>query len=1355
MVSLKSTLVSFGVLLGPHIYPSLAFPFSNNITVSQGYPPNYEYDLLKRAGPRDFYLRIMPLGASITAGEHEPADDLGKNGYRMYLRNKLRFEGWKVNMVGNFNRGNMNDNDHEGVSGDRVSQVNDRAQRSVAVWLPNVILINAGTNDATQNGAVESVSGTGARMRQMIDGLFSHVPTAVVVLSTLLPNGINQGNVDLINDQYRKLYREYIPLDADGNEPANPAFKVVLADMADGFITMDDIHDGTHPTVLGEQKMAAVWDWAIAKANDKGWITKPTDSSKFSDGEGSTDCRKQYGSGKDDPRGGRQVLYASNSVIRDDGTYKHASRPRPDRRGIWVGDKDLRVWFAQLVNHGAPKLGERDEAIYVTGNYAERLIHYSINDGDGKYRAGAAIDVKDGCLTRGIHWGDVNGDGLDDFICIARDGEMFVSLNEGGNPPTFRNLGSYKKPEMGLGQDNVRLGDIDGDGRLDYCVIPDYGDIFCWRNGGLGEKAAYWQDMGSGGPIFKAIGKGDIKGVRFVDLNGDGRDDWIWMDTKGKVTTYINQRDGTKGMIPKWLPAGDTHFGMGVDIGDKREHVTFGRIFGDNGRHDYVHWDIDNCNILSNGPCEAWWLAYENQGSGGKYQKGDGIRWGDMTGTGVDDYVWIYQTGEVQVFLNKNTKAQSDYYATPAWSSPFRVDTGLDWRGLHVGDWDGDGMADIIGITDRNTGSLRVWHSRWDGSNFNWDVQDIPDSAKCDQGWGLLYSDHGAHFADISKTGRVDYLCMEPSGRTTAWLRDENGGWFDAGQVKFTEDLDRANFRFADADGDGRADLIWTDKFSGDGKVWYNKQQGTDADRPKWGGSLFEWERPVTVYLGSSRGPNMHFPNLGGQGRADMVGTDPSTGHAWIWFNSCPAGGDDGEVTNPGLPVYTPAPIEPNPSPDHWFCDGNGGAWTPGLWNNRNIGRWLYNGLRKDNAWNWPGPGCIDIADTCDLDESDLKARPCRDTPERAFSLFAMRNHARFLQRWYSVFMDSVDTADLFTSSVATTFLSHSPTDSRADEASWLTIASGMFTAVGAFLPVGGGGPNYIAGVLTVGAGAAGLAAENPPADPRFDNFSELQKSLGNMKLVVADAITKYFNRLLTETPPDNDWGRGTQLARALESGVFADQGFATGKSSINVGVMTRLIRASIISEAWNMGSVVIVKWSSDSYLSNKFKFNPCFGGNRWGMDHAVACQFNKNYMIARQITNKQDGGEQRFVLTFPKIGQDEDSLKKFDLDHAKVITAAEKTQERTKSFRHRGIHDLESLFQGVIEDPSDDILRDLTYFNVPVCDLDMLGDLDFHNCREAGSSEFYTKSCLGLIFALNCQKLKIGGSEWPYKYDI
>lgn len=55
-------------------------------------------------------ILIMPLGASITEGNPSPPDDSSGNGYRMFLRDKLRSEGWKVNMVGNRRRGTMNDN---------------------------------------------------------------------------------------------------------------------------------------------------------------------------------------------------------------------------------------------------------------------------------------------------------------------------------------------------------------------------------------------------------------------------------------------------------------------------------------------------------------------------------------------------------------------------------------------------------------------------------------------------------------------------------------------------------------------------------------------------------------------------------------------------------------------------------------------------------------------------------------------------------------------------------------------------------------------------------------------------------------------------------------------------------------------------------------------------------------------------------------------------------------------------------------------------------------------------------------------------------------------------------------------
>lgn len=76
------------------------------------------------------------------------------------------------------------------------------------------------------------------------------------------------------------------------------------------------------------------------------------------------------------------------------------------------------------------------------------------------------------------------GDGLDDFVCIAKDGTAYASVNRGnwheGKPPDFDYKGLWKSRE-GYDQANVRLEDMDGDGRADHCVVTGNGDITCWR----------------------------------------------------------------------------------------------------------------------------------------------------------------------------------------------------------------------------------------------------------------------------------------------------------------------------------------------------------------------------------------------------------------------------------------------------------------------------------------------------------------------------------------------------------------------------------------------------------------------------------------------------------------------------------------------------------------------------------------------------------------------------------------------------------------------------------------------------------------------------------------------------------
>jgi hypothetical protein len=221
------------------------------------------------------------------------------------------------------------------------------------------------------------------------------------------------------------------------------------------------------------------------------------------------------------------------------------------------------------------------------------------------------------------------GDGLDDFVCIALDGTAYASVNNGdgrqaSSPPTFRGIGQWKSSE-GYEQARVRLGDVDGDGRADYCGLASNGDMTCWRNGWIGilrslislnapltswdieDTLAYWQPLGK---RFDGKGMGDLRGVRFEDINGDGRDDWLWVDDDGATITYTNSRSCIKGQegdglnilwrqgFHKGQSSGPTHSGMS-DFASSglRDHVHFARVFGEPqdfgllGRQDYVFFN--------------------------------------------------------------------------------------------------------------------------------------------------------------------------------------------------------------------------------------------------------------------------------------------------------------------------------------------------------------------------------------------------------------------------------------------------------------------------------------------------------------------------------------------------------------------------------------------------------------------------------------------------------------------------------------------------------------------------------------------------------------------------------------------
>jgi hypothetical protein len=120
----------------------------------------------------------------------------------------------------------------------------------------------------------------------------------------------------------------------------------------------------------------------------------------------------------------------------------------------------------------------------------------------------------------------------------------------------------------------VRFGDITGDGRADYLVVNEDGSVDCWKNAGSNDSQypgrVTWipQDQIAGSGMGN-----DGAGVVFADLDGDGRDDYLWVSDTGALTLYLNGA----GDKPDWKSQGVVASGVGAS----RSEVVFADMNGE------------------------------------------------------------------------------------------------------------------------------------------------------------------------------------------------------------------------------------------------------------------------------------------------------------------------------------------------------------------------------------------------------------------------------------------------------------------------------------------------------------------------------------------------------------------------------------------------------------------------------------------------------------------------------------------------------------------------------------------------------------------------------------------------------
>ncbi len=123
----------------------------------------------------------------------------------------------------------------------------------------------------------------------------------------------------------------------------------------------------------------------------------------------------------------------------------------------------------------------------------------------------------------------ISGDANDEIIMVEASGLVRAYLNVNGDYP-------YDSQNIGAGwsADRTWFADLDGDGKSEIIGVEADGRIKAFRNVN-GMNGAPYVDQ-----TLIGWAPGETKRIRFADVDGDGRADRVSLDTDGRVRVYRN-----------------------------------------------------------------------------------------------------------------------------------------------------------------------------------------------------------------------------------------------------------------------------------------------------------------------------------------------------------------------------------------------------------------------------------------------------------------------------------------------------------------------------------------------------------------------------------------------------------------------------------------------------------------------------------------------------------------------------------------------------------------------------------------------------------------------------------------------
>ncbi|MGJ6964667.1 GDSL-type esterase/lipase family protein [Streptosporangium sp. G11] len=239
---------------------------------------------------------------------------------------------------------------------------------------------------------------------------------------------------------------------------------------------------------------------------------------------------------------------------------------------------------------------------------------------------------------------ELNGDNRGDYVRITADGAVRGAYNtpgEPGQPDWVDAVSIGPDPDPAAG-DKVRFADMNGDGLDDYLMVGDEGSVEAWYRSNDTFKMIY------GGVVAPGVSGATRKAIRFADVNGDGRDDYLRTSDAGAVHAYINT-PAANGRI-HWVER--LNWAPGVSYGT-RDKLRLADVNGDR-RADYLMVDSTgrvHAYINNGGGGAGGFIPYLNYVNATGYP-GEKVTFRDISGDGRADYVVIYDGGAIRAWLN-------------------------------------------------------------------------------------------------------------------------------------------------------------------------------------------------------------------------------------------------------------------------------------------------------------------------------------------------------------------------------------------------------------------------------------------------------------------------------------------------------------------------------------------------------------------------------------------------------------------------------------------------------------------------------------------------------------------------------